>query len=247
MNAINTDRAHIISSKEQMTMNWNPPLDSAPISVVLVDDQALARQVIRRSIMSIPGVEVLGEAGSADSAISVVCDLEPDVALLDVRLGKDSGLEVARTLAAKALDTKILVFSAYDDERYVRAFLRVGARGYLVKDETPHQLVNAICQVAHGWVVLSAAVASSFVKRMALDRAADHQRWTVTSKLSPREAEVLSHVSHGLRNLEIAHILGITPRTVESHVKQILRKLGVRSRTQAALMAAGELAGHETV
>ncbi len=226
-------------------MNRDHTLETEPISVVLIDDQALARQVIRRSIMSIPGVEVLGEAGSAASAISMVNDLEPDVALLDVRLGQDSGLEIARTLASQALDTKILVFSAYDDERYVRAFLQVGARGYLVKDETPHQLVNAICQVAHGWVVLSATVASSFVKRMGLDLAADHQRWIVTSKLSQRETEVLLYVSHGLRNLDIAQALGIAPRTVESHIKQILRKLGVKTRTQAALMAAGELPFHE--
>ena len=218
-------------------MNWKLSPDIRPISVVVVDDHDIARSVICNSVTSDSGIEVLGEAETAAQAISLVCGLHPDVVILDVRLGHGNGIQVAQAMASEGLLTKILVFSAYDNEQYIEAFLRLGARGYLVKDAKPHQLIRAIYEVAHGGLVLGPTVADRLLRRFGPTLAPSIRSSGSMAKLSRRENEVLTHISQGLRNQEIADRLGIAPRTVESHVRHLLRKLGARNRTEATLLA----------
>ena len=222
---------------ESKTLNPSLVWEVRPISVVVVDDHDIARHIIRNVVTADHGIEVIGEAETAAQAISLVCALNPDVVTLDVRLRRGNGIQVAQAMATKGCSTKILVFSAYDNDQYIKSFLRLGARGYLVKDAKPQQLIRAIYEVAHGGLVFGPTVADQLLRRFGNNLEHSISSSGSTEKLSSRENEVLTHISQGLRNQEIADRLGIAPRTVESHVQHLLRKLGARSRTEATLMA----------
>ncbi|GAA1963110.1 response regulator transcription factor [Kitasatospora viridis] len=214
--------------------------DAATISVLVADDQALVRQGLRAIIDSEPGLTVVGEAADGAEAVEAVRRLRPDVALMDVRMPRLDGVAATRALlrAAAPPPTRILILTTFHLDEYVTDALQAGASGYLLKDATGDQLVEAVRVVAAGEAMLAPTVTRRLLERMAQQSAglADGGE-RIRGLLSAREVEVLLLVARGLSNAEIAARLYLAQTTVKSHVQGVLAKLGVRDRLQAAVLA----------
>ena len=213
------------------------------ITVVLADDHEVVRRGLRGILEQDPRISVVGEAESGLEAVELCRHLLPSVGVLDIRLGKDSGIEVARSIRRWIPDTRILVLSAYGNPRYVRAMIKLGATGYVLKDSTGAEIRTALRTVASGGRFFNSEVsvpgsAKSPTTSLPIEeQQPDRDRTPEAAPLTERETEVLGEIGHGFRNADIAGDLGISMRTVETHVQHILVKLAVRTRTQAALEA----------
>jgi DNA-binding NarL/FixJ family response regulator len=206
-----------------------------PITVMLVDDHALVRSAVRQALTA-DDIEVVGEAGTADEALLIAPRLAPDVILLDLNLPGTSGLGLLRELAPRLPDTRIVMLTISDDRRDLLDAVRNGAAGYLTKDLSPDALQRAVRGIRSGDRAMSRAMASDVIQHLATstNRASGADGGRALAGISPREEEVLSLLADGLTDREIAERLGISPRTVETHVGSLLNKLGVRNRAMAA-------------
>lgn len=200
-----------------------------PLRVMLVEDHALVRAAIRRTL-DVPGIQVVGEASSAEQALSTVLEHRPDVVLLDIDLPGMSGVQLVRELAPRLPDSHIVMLTGSADRDDLVTAIRNGASGYLTKDTSPDGLVRAILGVREGDLPMPRRLAAQLVRELvsAPESAAGE------SGLSPREMEVLKLVTEGLTDRDIGAALGISPRTVGRHVGNVLDKLGVRNRAEAA-------------
>lgn len=181
-----------------------------------------------------PDIEVVGEADDGEAALALIEHLEPDVAVLDCQLPGIEGAAVAQEVARRELSVRVVALSAYDDDRYLAGMLAAGAVGYLLKNEAPGQIVAAVQAAMRG------------ERLWTPEQSARVERWQaevahVRDSLTEREREVLRCVADGLSNKEIARALHITVRTADFHVSNILRKLGVISRVEAAVWAQAHL------
>lgn len=212
-------------------------LVEAPSSVLLVDDEALVRAGLRLILEGDPSLKVVGEASDGRRAISVVRQLEPDVVLMDIRMPVLDGLAATEQLLAERPDLKIIVLTTFDTDEFVLQALRLGARGFLLKDTPPAELVAAVLQVAAGKIMLSQSVTMQLIT--AVGNQSDHSRRSDAaaklSQLTIKELEIAEAIAEGLSNTEIAaaHFVSIT--TVKTHVGRILDKLGVDNRVQVAI------------
>jgi two-component system response regulator DegU len=205
-----------------------------PLRVLLVDDHPLVRSAIRQALTA-PDVEIVGEVASAEEAIQVGPMLRPDLLLLDIDLPGLSGLDAVRELAPRLPDTRIVMLTASSDRRDLLAAMRLGAAGYLTKDLSGDALLRAVRGLRRGDLPMSRVHAAAVVEHMARGpQAADADDGGVDRLLSSRELDVLRLLSDGLTDRAIASALAISPRTVESHVSSLLRKLGARNRAEAA-------------
>jgi DNA-binding NarL/FixJ family response regulator len=203
-----------------------------PLRVMLVDDHALVRSAIRQAITA-PDVEVVGEASTAEEALALAPTLRPDVMLLDLDLPGMSGSHLVRELAPRLPQTKIVMLTVSTSRRDLLDAMRHGARGYLTKDLSPDALLRSVRGIRRGDLPMSRVFAAHVVDELA--RAARRGSGTTpASGLSSREEEVLHLLAEGLTDREIAENLHISPRTVETHVSNVLHKLGVRNRAEAA-------------
>ncbi|MGA8277342.1 MAG: response regulator transcription factor [Rhodanobacteraceae bacterium] len=206
------------------------------ISVCLVDDQTLVRQGIRSLLELSDSIRVVAEAGDGKQAVEMIPRLKPDVVLLDMRMPGMSGLDVLNALAADGELPPTIILTTFDDDQLVLGGLKAGARGYLLKDVSLDQLVDAVKTVAAGGSLVAPVVTQrllSGLERMhndfvSLDR---------PDPLTERETEILRLMAGGYSNKEIANSLGVAEGTVKNHVSNILSKLGVRDRTRAVLKA----------
>lgn len=217
------------------TVPGEPPAAApaaGPIRVVIVDDHALVAEGTRQLLEAEADLEVVGEARTGEEGLQLLDRLRPDVALVDVNLPGISGLELARQAASSAPEVVILIVSAYDDYAYVAQALEVGVAGYLLKTASSKELVDAVRAVAHGVFVLDKAVSLRLTRR---GRHGEHD----PTALTQREREVLTLLSRGRSNKQVAAELGLGLRTVEGYVSSVLGKLGVASRTEAVLFALG--------
>jgi DNA-binding NarL/FixJ family response regulator len=201
------------------------------IRIVVVEDHALVREGTIELLEREPGCTVAGQAGSAEEALRLIRDLRPDVALVDVELPGMNGIALARAVAEQAPDTRVIILSAYDDYAYVIGALEAGVSGYLLKTSTARELGNAVRTAAGGALVLDEAISRRLNRRWRSGSGSQPPAFT------PRETEVLNLIARGLPNKQIASQLGLGLRTVETHVSSVLGKLGVSSRTEAALYA----------
>lgn len=212
------------------------------IRVLLVDDQALFREGLHTLLSVWPDLEVVGEAGNGQEALDAAARLIPDVVLMDLRMPVLDGVAATRRLLEKMPQVKIIVLTTFDDDDHVFDGLRAGAVGYLLKDVPSEKLVEAIRAAAAGQSFLQPSVAAKVVAEftrltaVAQETAVSPQN-TLIEPLSEREQEILALVATGASNKEIAGELFIAEGTVKNHVTNILGKLGVRDRTQAALKA----------
>lgn len=207
-----------------------------PIRVLLADDHALFRQGVRRLLEAAEEVEVVGEAGSGEDTVRLVEELAPDIVLLDVAMPNLSGIDAARLIKTSSPRTGIIMLTVHADEEYLFEAIKAGAMGYLLKDATPEELVRAIRVVHGGEGLLAPTMAAKVMREFARTRETKDLAG-VLNPLTNREGEVLQHVAGGLANKEIAHRLSISERTVKNHLSNIMEKLHVNSRTQAAVYA----------
>jgi len=208
------------------------------IRIILADDQALFREGIRTILSLQPGLEVVGEAANGTEAVELAQRLRPNVVLMDLRMPLLGGVEATRQIRAQKADCRIIVLTTFDDDEEVFDALRAGAVGYLLKDTPSETLVEAIRAAAQGGSFLQPSVAAKVVAEFArLSRPSAAQLRALAEALSDRECEVLRQLAVGKSNKEIAVALDIAEGTVKNHMTNILGKLGVQDRTQAALLA----------
>jgi NarL family two-component system response regulator LiaR len=204
-----------------------------PIRILIVDDHPVVRHGLEVLLSTDPGLQVVGEAPNGKAAIEAVARLAPDVVLMDLMMPEMDGVEAIRHILATSPDTRILVLTSYGTDRKLFPALDAGARGFLLKDSTPGQLVRAIRQVARGQSSLSPDIARRLVREVSSESGGD----CPTEPLTDRETEVLREIARGLSNEEIAETLRIRHATVRSHVSKLLGKLNLTRRTQAVLYA----------
>lgn len=209
-----------------------------PIRVLLVDDQALFREGLRALLSVQSGVEVVGEAANGEQAVRLARELKPEVTLMDLRMPVLGGVEATRRIRAAEPGCRVLVLTTFDEDEEVFAALRAGAAGYLLKDAPSEKLLEAIEVAARGGSMLEPSIAAKVVaefKRLSQPASVSDRR--LVEPLSEREVEVLRHLAQGKSNKEIAAALNLVEGTVKNHMSNILGKLGVLDRTQAALKA----------
>ncbi len=203
----------------------------ADIKVLIADDHPIVCKGIRNLLEPAADITVIGEAHSGAEALQLVRSVRPDLLLLDVELTDMSGIDVIRRLNEDKISVRILGLSSYDDREFISQLLALGASGYLLKDEIPEQIIEAIRGVARGetgWVSRKVAAKLSQILQKDQDGVAD---------LTRRELDVLRLVVEAKTNGEIGVLLGISEKTVEKHLDTIFRKLGVASRVEAAVLA----------
>ncbi|MEH1803804.1 response regulator [Nostoc sp.] len=208
------------------------------IKVLLVDDQSLIRQGLRALLELEPDLEIVGEAENGEQAINCVAQFQPDVILLDIRMPIMDGVAATKEIQKRFAKTKILVLTTFDDDEYVSAALKNGAMGYLLKDTPSEELAVAIRAVHKGYTQLGPGIVKKLLTQFS--HVAPIQSPPVPStlaELTPREKEVLRLIATGASNREIAQELYISEGTVKNHVTNILNRLNLRDRTQAAIWA----------
>ena len=209
-----------------------------PIGILLVDDQPLFREGLRTLLSVHPDFEVVGEAGNGEEAIRLVRSLLPSVVLMDLQMPVLDGVAATRSLHEEQPDCRVIVLTTFDDDEMVFDGLRAGAVGYLLKDAPSEKLAEAIRVAARGETFLQPSVAAKVVAEFArLTRKPLRSPNSVIEPLSERELEILRLITQGASNREIAGKLFLAEGTVKNHVTNILGKLEVRDRTQAALKA----------
>jgi len=204
-----------------------------PMTVMLVEDHALVRTAIRQAITQ-PDIEVVGEAATAEAAIEPALDLRPDVILLDIDLPGMSGLQLLREIGPKLPDTKIVMLTVSAQHRDLIEAVRFGATGYLTKDLTPEALLRAVRGARDGDLPMPRRLAADVMAHLARNAGRMPGPGQALPRLTDRETEILRMISDGLTDRETAAALNISIRTVETHVSNVLHKLGVRSRADAA-------------
>jgi len=208
------------------------------ITVMLVEDHLLVRQGTRDLLDKEPDLRVVAEAGDGIEAVQLAQEHQPDVILMDISLPRMNGLEATRRIKGICPTTAVLVLTAYDDEEYVIAFLKVGAAGYLMKDVSVQDLVVAVRAVHAGETVLHPAVAAKAVHRVAQEVVVIPKAESVES-MQPTglQLEILRMASQWMTNQEIARMLSISSYEVRANLNQLFQQLGVGSRIEAVLYA----------
>ena len=213
----------------------------SPVRVLLVDDQALFREALATLLSANEDIEVVGEAGDGRQALDRAAELAPDVVLMDLRMPVLDGVAATRRLRVEQPGVQVIALTTFDDDEDVFAALRAGALGYLLKDVSSARLVEAVLAAARGESVLQPSVAAKVVARVARQLREDAPPRPLPQPLvvplSDRERDVLRLLADGRSNREMAARLFLAEGTVKNHVTNVLAKLGVRDRTQAALRA----------
>jgi DNA-binding NarL/FixJ family response regulator len=207
------------------------------IRVLLADDQALVRGAFRMMLDSEPDIEVVGEAGNGREAVEQARLRKPDVVLMDVRMPDLDGIEATRTLLAGSDPPRVLMLTTFDLDEYVYDAMRAGASGFMLKNAPPDQLASAVRTVAAGDALLAPSITRRLIESFVQGPRAVEGKPERLRELTDRELGVLRQVARGLSNAEIAAELFLSEATIKTHVNRILTKLGLRDRTQAAVLA----------
>ena len=205
-----------------------------PVTVLLVDDHELVREGVRTFLDAQPDILVVAEAASGEEAVRLAAEHAPDVALMDLLMPGMDGVEATRRLTASSPRTSVVVLTSYHDDEYVFPAIKAGALSYVLKEIGPEELAEAVRKAAAGEAVLHPRVAAKVVRELRGARASGPN---VFHDLSDREMEVLKLVADGLSNAEISKRLFISEKTTKCHVSNILGKLHLADRTQAAVYA----------
>jgi len=205
----------------------------ARVRVFLLDDHEIVRRGIRELLEGEPGIEVVGESGTAEEAVRRIPALRPDVAILDARLPDGSGIDVCRAVRSQDPSIRALILTSYDDDEALFAAIMAGAAGYVLKQVRGNDLVETVRRVAAGQSTLDPRVTEAVLQRLRSGPPTD----PAVARLTGQERRILTLIGEGLTNRAIAQELGLAEKTVKNYVSSLLAKLGLGSRTQAALFA----------
>ena len=221
--------------------NGDDPAAEA-IRVVIADDHALYRRGLQAVVLLEDGIEIVGEAGNGDEAIERTVELLPDIVLMDVRMPQTSGIEACQRIKELVPSTRIIMLTMSDEESDLYEAVKAGANGYLLKDIPAEEIAAGIIKVAGGDSLISPSMASKLLAEFAQmsKRQEERPSGVVVPRLTEREREVLRLVARGMPNKEIAASLFISENTVKNHVRNILDKLQLHSRMEAAMFAVRE-------
>lgn len=206
------------------------------IRLLLAEDHIIVRESIRRFLERQPDLEVIGEAGDGEEAVRQAIELKPDVVIMDISMPRLNGIEATRRIKQSCPSIVVLILTAYDYDQYIFALLEAGAAGYLLKDVSGQELIEAIRSVRKGDSVLHPVVARKLLNRFHKLREGVSENSTVPL-LTHIEIEVLKLAATGMSNKDIAEHLSFSIRTVETHLGSVFNKLGVSSRTEAVVSA----------
>jgi len=207
-----------------------------PLRIVLIDDHGLCRLGLGELIDLRPGMKVVAATGDPEEAVELVMRENPDLAVMDLRMAPLDGLRLLRKLRDAGSNAPVMILTMSDSRDDLAAALRMGARGYLLKDMDPKDVIDSIARAARGEFVVAPAMAAKLASLLE-DGQQRQERETSLDQLTAREREILSYVARGLSNKAIAKLLGISHDTVKLHVRHILSKLGFSSRVEAAVFA----------
>jgi DNA-binding NarL/FixJ family response regulator len=222
------------------TLNTTPGhedgAEKGSIRVLIVDDHGLFRTGLR-NLLEEQGIHVVGEAGDGAEALGLVRELAPEVVLMDLNMPGMAGVEATQRIAREAPLTRVLVLTISDDDSDVMDAILAGACGYLLKDASIHELVRGINAAAVGESLISPQIAAKVLQRVRATNTVPKAAEAIRSELSDREVDVLRLIANGKDNAEIARELTISPKTVKNHISNILVKLQIENRIQAAVFA----------
>ena len=204
--------------------------------VLLIDDHTLFRLGLK-NLLEHSDIQVVGAASTGQEGLKIVHQAKPDVVLLDMRMPDANGVSVLKKLRESGVSVPIAMLTTSSEERDLVESLRNGAQGYLLKDMEPEELVGALRRIVAGETVVTPQLAGTLARALSSQDEEPEEEDTPLSELTPREREIIEHLAAGQSNKVIARELGITDGTVKLHVKAILRKLNVRSRVEAAVIA----------
>jgi len=209
------------------------------IRILIADDHVVFRQGTRALLELEPDLEIVAEAGNGEEAERLATELNPDVAIIDIAMPGVDGISATKQIKKLCPNTNVLILSAYDNDQFVFRLMQAGASGYLLKSVHIRELISAIRAVSAGDSVLHPTIARKVIGRFvpSPDKPKENSKPGV---LSPREIELLKLMGRGLNNKDISNELGISVRTVQSHLRKIFEKLSVNSRTEAVLYALKE-------
>lgn len=206
------------------------------ITILIAEDHVVVRESIRQFLDREAKLEVVGEASDGEEAVQMASQLKPDVIIMDISMPKLNGIEATKQIKAQQPSATILILTAYDYEQYIFPLLEAGAAGYLLKDISGRELVNAIETVHRGEAVLHPAVALKVMERLRQTKV-NPTGGRASDLLTEREITILKMAARGMGNNDIADELHLSARTIESHLATIFNKLGVGSRTEAVIKA----------
>jgi DNA-binding NarL/FixJ family response regulator len=211
------------------------------IRVVIVDDQKLIRHGLSYIIKAHEDMEVVGEAANGCEAVDLVKRTVPHVVLMDVQMPIQSGIEATREILTAFPDIKVVILTTFDLEEYVYEGIRSGAVGYLLKDATPDELIDAIRAAYRGEAIFRTSIAAKVMAKAIKSAYGDFEtnkaKIEMFEMFTERELEVLQQMAYGMKNEEISNVLHISESTVKTHVHRILQKIGAEDRTQAVVYA----------
>lgn len=207
------------------------------IRLLVADDESVLRHALTNLLAMANDIEIVGEAAAGDDAVDLAVARQADVVLMDIGMPRLDGIAATRRLGERAPNVKVVILTIYtDDDRVFRA-LQAGARGYLLKDASPEEILRALRAVRDGEGILHPGLVGRVIREFTRLAEPDHHREQRFSELTPREREVLDLLAEGLRNQDIADRLSIAEKTVKHHISSILSKLQLNHRTEAALLA----------
>ena len=207
------------------------------LRILLVDDHVLFRKGLAALLESQANIKVIGEASNGLEAIQAAQELQPDLIMMDIKMPKCDGLQATRSIKQIMPDVKIVMLTASDDDQYLFEAIKIGAQGYLLKDLELYQLLDLLDSISKGGAILSGAMATKIFMEFSRGNQNGHQNDDSGEELTEREVVILKHVAQGMMNKEIAKILDISENTVKIHLRNILGKLHLKNRIQAAVYA----------
>ncbi len=207
------------------------------LRILLVDDHVLFRKGLASLLASQPNIEVIGEASNGNEAVHAAKELKPDLIMMDINMPECDGLQATRIIKQSMPQVKIVMLTASDEDQYLFEAMKIGAQGYLLKDLELYQLLDLLESISKGEAILSSAMATKIFKEFNRSSQGGRQKENNEEELTDREVTILKYVAKGLMNKEIADTLDISENTVKIHLRNILEKLHLKNRIQAAVYA----------
>lgn len=205
------------------------------IRVLLADDQKILREGLKMIMGMDENIEIVGTAEDGEEAVFLAKELNPDIIVMDIKMPKLNGVEATKKIKAFNESVKIIILTTFKDEEFIQEAIRHGAMGYLLKDATPDEIIDAVKKVHEGGALMNPDVANYVLNRMShLMNEEDHHQFD-TSILSKREIEIIHYLTEGMSNKEISNALFLSEGTIKNNISRILDKLSLRDRTQLAL------------